>query len=348
MDYNLNIEKISLNNEKDIIEVKEFLKGFDLNLDENIDYTVVIRDQDKIKATASKSKNVFKCFAIAKDLQGEGIANKLITALNDKLFEEGVYHSFIFTKPDNLDLFKDIGYKFIAEGEGVVLLENGMDNIERYLERIKKKYNIDTNKKHSALVMNCNPFTKGHRYLIETAAKNSEQVLVFIVEEDKSLFPFKVRYNLVKEGVKDLENVTVIPGGEYIISSATFPAYFLREESKVLKGFTSLDANIFGKHFCRVLNIDKRFVGEEPYCNVTRAYNETLEEVLKSYGVKLKIIERKSENGVKISASMVRDIIKKKEVEDIRDLVPEVTYNFLKSEGAASIVEKIKKSNSVH
>lgn len=348
MEFNLNIEKINLNNKNDKEEVISFLEAFQLQLDNNIDYTVVVRINDKIKATASKSKNVFKCFAISTELQGEGIANKLVTVLNDKLFEEGIYHSFIFTKPSNLDLFKDIGYKFVAEGQGVVLLESGIGTINTYLDKLILKYNIDKEKKHSSIVMNCNPFTKGHRYLIETAAKNSEHVLVFIVEEDKSLFPFSVRYNLVKEGVIDLKNVTVIPGGEYIISSATFPAYFLREEGKVLRGYTSLDARIFGKYFCKSLNINTRFVGEEPYCKVTREYNEALKDILQNYAVELRVIERKSEEGVKISASMVRNIIKNKSVDDIINLVPDVTFKFLKSEEAYSIIGKIKQSNSVH
>ena len=160
--YWLNIEKVNLNNKISLDEVKEFLRRFDLDLDKNVDYTLVIRENGIIKATASKSKSVLKCFAISKELQGEGISNKLITALNDKLFEEGIYHSFVFTKPNNIELFTNMGYKLVAEGMGVILLENGIYDINKYLKGIIKNHNIDINKKHSALVMNSNHLTEGH------------------------------------------------------------------------------------------------------------------------------------------------------------------------------------------
>lgn len=346
--YGYDIEKINLKDEKQVQEVREFLNGFDLKMDNNIDYTVVVRSNDKIKATCSKGKNVFKCFAVSPELQGEGISAKLITTLNDKLFEEGIYHSFIFTKPKNKDIFYSMNYKLIYEVENVALFENGMYDIDKYLDKLAKKYDIDDITEKSAMVMNCNPFTLGHRYLIEMAAGNSKEVLVFIVEEDKSLFPFKDRYELVKEGVKDLENVKVIPGGEYIISSATFPSYFLRKEDEILEAYTRIDAGIFGKYFCAKFNITNRFVGEEPYCNVTKAYNKALKEILQVLGVKLNVLQRKSSNGIKISASKVRELIKDDKIQMIEELVPEVTWKFLNSYKGKEIMEKIKISNSPH
>jgi [citrate (pro-3S)-lyase] ligase len=241
-----------------------------------------------------------------------------------------------------------MNYKLIYEVENVALFENGMYDINKYLNKLVKKYNIDCFTEKSAMVMNCNPFTLGHRYLIEMAAKKSKEVVVFIVEEDKSLFPFKYRYELVKEGVKDLENVKVIPGGEYIISSATFPSYFLRKEDEVLEAYTRIDAGIFAKYFCPKFNITNRFVGEEPYCNITKAYNKALKEILEEFGVKLNIIERKSSDGIKISASKVRELIKNDKIQMIEKLVPEVTWEFLNSYKGKEIMEKIKISNSPH
>lgn len=344
----LDITSINLKNAKEVKEVEEFLKKFDLTLDNNIDYTIVIKDNDEIKATCSKSKNVFKCFAISDDLRGEGIANRLVTAMNNKLFEEGIYHSFVFTKPENKDIFKGIGYKEVYEVEKVVLLENGIYDINRYLDNLIQKNSINVNTKKAALVMNCNPFTKGHRYLIEKAASENEEVLVFIVEEDKSLFPFDVRFNLVKEGVKDLENVTVIPGGEYIISQATFPSYFLRHEDDVLSAYTRIDAGIFSKYYCPKLNIFARYVGEEPYCNVTNIYNHALQEKLGEVGVEVKVIKRKEYDNNAISASKVRNLIKEDGFNEVKEIVPMVTWEFLNTLEGEKIREKIKVSNSVH
>ena len=63
--------------------------------------------------------------------------------------------------------------------------------------------------------MNCNPFTLGHRYLIEQASEKVDHLYVFVVEEDKSFFPFSDRIGLVKKGTADLKNITVKPSGKY-------------------------------------------------------------------------------------------------------------------------------------
>lgn len=346
--YGFNVEKINLRDKDAVKEVRDFLQKFDLKLDDNVDYTVVIRVEGEIKATCSKAKNVFKCFAVSNDLRGEGVSATLMGTLSDKLFEEGIYHNFIFTKPKNREIFTSLGYKLIHQIENVALLESGIYDIEKYLNDLIIEYNIDTTTQKSALVMNCNPFTLGHRYVIEQAAKDGHEVLVFIVEEDKSLFPFKDRYLMVKEGVADLPNVKVIRGGEYIISEATFPSYFLRREDEVLQAYTTLDASIFGRYFCEKLNITKRFVGEEPYCNVTRAYNTSLKEVLSRYGVQVTEIKRKEYKEDIISASKVRNLIKEGEISEIQHIVPRVTWEFLNTNLGKEIMEKIKSSNSPH
>lgn len=346
--YNLNVEKVNLKNEKSVEEVRSFLKSFNLDLDSDVDYTVVITEREEIKATCSKAKSVFKCFAISEELRGEGVTATLINALNDKLFAEGMYHNFIFTKPENLEIFQGVGYKEVASVNKVVLLENGVYNIESYLNKLGKKYDILQGKQRAAMVVNCNPLTLGHLYLIEEAAKKCEELLVFVVEENKSLFPFEVRFKLVKEGTSHLHNVKVIEGGEYIISSATFPSYFLRRKDDILEGYTSLDATIFGKHFGKKFSINKRFVGNEPYCEVTSAYNKALKQVLPRYGIEVIEVYRKEEKGLPISASRVRQLIKEDSLEEIRKIVPKVTYDFLLSEEGKVVMEKIKAVDSPH
>ena len=346
--YGFNAESINLKDKEEVKEVKDFLQGFELQLDDNVDYTIVIRQNEKIKATCSKSGNVFKCFAVSDDLRGEGVAAILMGAVSDRLFEEGIYHSFIFTKVENTDIFSSLGYKLIHKIENVALLESGVYDINEYLKDMQKEYNIDTSVKRSALVMNCNPFTLGHRYLIEEAARQSAEVLVFIVEEDKSSFPFNYRYAMVKEGVSHLHNVRVIKGGEYIISAATFPSYFLRKEEEILKAYTTLDASVFGRYFCEALNITKRFVGEEPYCKVTRAYNDSLKEILPTYGVEVVEVERKAFMENIISASKVRELIREEQIEQIKQIVPSSTWEFLNTTVGKEIMGKIRLSDSPH
>jgi len=353
--YGAHVERVNLKNKVEREEVETFLKGFDLVLDQDVDYTLVIRGEVQnakvngasIVATCSKAENVLKCFAVAHDHRGEGIASTLVTALIDRLFSQGIYHYFVFANPSKTYIFSALNFKLIHHNADVALLENGIYDIRQKLEEQKKNYNIGDAEK-AALVMNCNPFTLGHQFLIEEASKNNREVLVFIVEEDKSLFPFEMRFELVRQGVGHLKNVKVIPSGEYIISSATFPSYFLREEGKRLLAYAELDSSIFGKYFCENFRIKKRYVGEEPYCPVTKAYNETLRNVLPIYGVELHEIKRKAFGDEVISASMVRSLLKIGDVYNLNNFLPEVTLDFLNTSSGREIVEKIKRANSPH
>lgn len=346
------VEKLHINNPAEIVEVRDFLLKFSLDYEIDIDYTVVIRENNRVIATCSKSKDVLKGFAIEENLQGQGITNLLIKNIQDKLFDEGIFHSFIFTKPEYSQTFQSFGYRVVSSVEEVILLEYGFSGIEKSLDSIQNKFNLDKNTTNTALVMNCNPFTLGHRYLIEKANETSEGVLIFVVEEDRSLFNFRDRYNMVKDGVRDLKNVKVIPGGKYIISSNTFPSYFLREESKVMKAYTKLDATIFRDYFCERFNITRRMLGEEPYCPVTKSYNDSLKEILEVKNIKVEVIPRKwiSNPENYISASKVRQLIKlnNSSLDQLSDLIPKTTLEFLRTKEGKEVIEQIKNSNTPH
>jgi [citrate (pro-3S)-lyase] ligase len=350
-------EWVNLNDPREREEVESFLSGFGLLLDYDVDYTVVIRDASghetsflpTIIATCSKAKNVLKCFAVAEEHRGEGITSILITTLLDKLFSQGLYHSFIFTKPASTSSFEALNFKCIHSNADVTLLENGLYDINKALEDMKGKYDLSDVEK-AALVMNCNPFTLGHQYLIEEAAKNNQEVLVFIVEEDRSSFPFEVRYELVRKGTEHLRNVKVLPSGEYIISSATFPSYFLKEEGERLRAYVDLDASIFGKYFGKHFKITRRYVGEEPFCKVTKAYNEALKSVLPGYGIEVHELARKVWGKAAISASSVRELLKEGDDQSQRHqlsmILPKVTLEFLETNLGREIVESIRGRHS--
>ncbi|MGE5630131.1 MAG: adenylyltransferase/cytidyltransferase family protein, partial [Caulobacteraceae bacterium] len=200
----------------------------------------------------------------------------------------------------------------------------------------------------SSIVVNCNPFTLGHQYLIEKAASESDILHVFVVWEDKSSFPSSVRYELVKKGTAHLSNVVVHKGKNYVISNATFPSYFLKDYDEIVETHAHLDLNIFGKYIVPALGINRRYVGEEPYCKVTKAYNTIMKNVLPQYGVKVIEIPRlENENGA-ISASKVREIIKQGRLDDVCALVPKTTYEYLKSPEAENIIANIMQKTSRH
>lgn len=345
--YGLDIEIVDIENNKERKEVEEFLQRFQLQYEKDIDFTLVAREQGKIIATSSKAKNIIKAFAIEEKYRGQGISAALITKIIDKMFDQGIYHSFIFTKPENVQIFSGLNYKLIHSTEKAALLENGIYGINSYLNKVIKENNIDVTVPRGAIVMNCNPFTKGHEFLIEKASKELEEVIIFIVEEDKSDFSFATRYKLVKEGVSHLKNVKVIKGGEYIISQATFPSYFLKKEDDKLKVYTEMDAGIFGKYFCSQLNINVRYLGQEPNCIVTNAYNNTLIKELRKYGVEVRIVERMKKDETIISASKVRNLIKDEQYWAIEGLVPKVTWDFLNTSQGKETMKKIREKSSL-
>ncbi|MGL6065523.1 MAG: [citrate (pro-3S)-lyase] ligase [Cetobacterium sp.] len=344
----MNIETLNLKNFYDKDKLKKFLLKFNLIFDETINYSLVIKKNEEIIATASKTKNIIKCFAIDDSLRGEGVTNTLVTHLLNKSFEEGVFHNFVFTKPSNEEIFKGVGFKTISKTDKVSLLEIGMDSIDKNINKIKTQLNWNENSNNGLLIMNCNPFTLGHQFLIEYASKMMDNILVLIVQEDKSSFPFKDRIELVKKGAQNLSNVTVLPSTEYVISSATFPNYFLRKEDDSLYEFMKLDTLITAEHFCSKLNISTRFVGEEPYCEITKKYNETMIETFKSFNLNVTVIPRKQSDEKAISASRVRELLKNDKLDELTNLVPKTTLDYLNSEIGKEIRDRIKNSNSVH
>lgn len=180
-----------------------------------------------------------------------------------------------------------------------------------------------------AVVMNCNPFTLGHRYLVEKALEQCDYLVIFAVEEDRSDFPFADRLKLIDEGVADLKNVVVIPSGRFVLSSLTFSEYFNKAEMQDRTIDTSLDVKVFAQEIAPCLNIKKRFAGEEPLDSVTRQYNETMRTILPEYNIEFVEIPRLELGGETVSASRVRTLLKERNFDAIKPLVPDTTFKYL-------------------
>lgn len=209
------------------------------------------------------------------------------------------------------------------------------DNPElvNYIDTIKQFKRGDESNVNGSIVMNCNPFTLGHRYLIEYAASRVSTLYIFVVEENRSYFPFEDRLMLVKQGTKDIPNVVVLPSGNFIISATTFPGYFLKDNIKDIKIDCSNDINVFAQYIAPALNIKIRFAGEEPLDPITNQYNEGMMEILPKHGMEFHVIPRKKdENGEHvISASRVRKLYEAGNYTELRNLVPATTLSYLKN-----------------
>ena len=175
------------------------------------------------------------------------------------------------------------------------------------------------------IVMNCNPFTLGHRYLIEQAAKQVERLYVMVVREDCSLFAYTERKAMVEQGVADIENVNVIDGSDYAISRATFPTYFLKRLDDAADTQMLLDLDLFRRHIAPALGATVRFVGTEPTDQLTRRYNQLMHEALKD----VREINRLEKDGNAVSASRVRKAMEEGDMNTIRQLVPPTTLPYI-------------------
>lgn len=182
-----------------------------------------------------------------------------------------------------------------------------------------------TTPRGGVVVMNCNPFTLGHRYLIEQAAKQVERLFVMVVREDCSLFSYAERKAMVEQGVAHLKNVTVIDGSEYAISQATFPTYFLKRLDDAADTQMLLDLDLFRRHIAPALGATVRFVGTEPTDRLTRRYNQLMHEVLAD----VREIVRLEKEGNAVSASRVRKAMEQGDMSTIRQLVPPTTLPYI-------------------
>lgn len=344
---NYNIAKIYPNDRFANAQIEKLLQDEGIRRDPNLDYTCGMYDEDmNIIATGSLFGNTLRCMAVSHLHQGEGLMNEIVTHLIEIQFERGNTHLFLYTKCDTAKFFGDLGFSEIARvSDQLVFMENRRTGFSDYLKKLQNSC-PENAQNIAALVMNANPFTNGHLYLVEKAAAKNDILHLFMVSEDASLVPYSVRKRLIMEATSHLPNICYHDSGPYIISNATFPSYFQKDESSVITGHALLDLTIF-KSIAQTLHINRRYVGEEPTSQVTGIYNQIMAEELPKSDIECIIVPRLEYNGTAISASTVRQAIHDGDIESIKPLVPETTYRFFTSSEADAIVKKIQEHENV-
>lgn len=328
---------LNTRNKYELLELIDFLKSHDVIYDYP-ERTLVIRDNGKIIATASVDGKILKYFFVDENYLGQGILVILYNDLLNYLLENEILDHFVFTSPKNYEIFNGIGLKEVIRTDEVLLLEGGFSNYSDWVEKVRVLLNPLVMSR-GAIVANCNPMTLGHKFLMEFASEKVDELIVFIVEEDKSAFTTEERFSIVAKEFGNHSKIKVVHGGPYIISSATFPTYFLKELNSLTDVYTKLDATIFSEKIARDLNINIRFVGNEPLDKMTARYNENLKKYITREGLSLEIIERIQDNKDYISASRVRKLLKENNIEEALELCAPSTVEFLTSERGK---EKIK------
>ena len=259
--------------------VEAFLAANGLRLAPLDRYVVVTRDEDgdEILAGGGLDGDVIKCVAVSESARSEGLMNILVSRLIVIAREEGRDSVKAFTKPENEGIFKSLGFGLLASAPKAILMENGRGGLPEY-----KKYlaSLARPGRNGAIVMNANPFTKGHRYLVEQAASQVDNLYVIVVKEDRSRFPYVERKAMIEAGCAGLDNVVVCEGSDYAISAATFPTYFLKKLDDATDTQIALDLDLFVNHIAKPLGVTVRFAGSEPEDALTRRYNELMAEIL--------------------------------------------------------------------
>ena len=330
MNDTITIRELFVEVEEDAEMLHAFLARHALGYETDIDAAFGIFDEyDTLCGCGCAAKSLLKCFAVAESLRGQNALGALISRLVQDRFFKGYYDLRVITRAHNEPLFSACGFYPIARTDALVLLENSPNGPRRFALPLLEKG--DEQRTVGAIVMNANPFTLGHRALVEYAAARCDVLHLFVVEEDRSLFPTDVRFRLVQEGTSDLANVRVHSSGPYMISLATFPTYFLKSEENAAALQSALDITLFAEAIAPVLHITRRFAGQEPFDPITACYNSAMRGILPRYGIEFVEIPRLASCGAPVSASRVRTLLKEKGVcDEVLQLVPEPTQRYLK------------------
>ena len=176
---------------------EQLLRDSGLTPDSQADSTLLIWDNGALIATGSRYGNILKCIAVDSNRQGEDLTATILTQLRQDALLSGHRHLFLYTKPQNRLMFSSLFFYPIVATDSVLLMENRQNGIGEFLDSLSVS---PADGITGAVVMNCNPFTLGHRYLIEQAAKECDRLLVFVLSEDRSYFKTADRMAMVKAG----------------------------------------------------------------------------------------------------------------------------------------------------
>ena len=319
---------------KDIVEVplsspffrdkiKRFLEANGLRMESLDSYYVMEDAAGSIVAGAGIAGDVLKCLAVAPEVRSEG----LLVPLVSRIMSDHARPSFkVFTKPEYQAVFESLGFRLLASAPLAVLLEkgHGLEDYCSYLRSFRRPG------RNGVVVMNANPFTLGHQYLLQQAASQVDHLFVIPVKEDVSMFSYEERRAMICAGSagpaaianpSHREDITVLEGSDYVISAATFPTYFLKDLSTAAETQMQLDVDLYDKWIAPALGATVRFVGSEPLDALTNRYNQLITNPT--------LVERLCIHGEVVSASRVRRALEKGCFPEAASLCPASTHAYL-------------------
>jgi [citrate (pro-3S)-lyase] ligase len=308
-------------------EARALIEACGLRFEPAFDDLVGLYEQGRLVACGARAGYVLKMLAIVPSHQGTDTLGELVTRLILSGIKAGQDTLFVFTPPQNVVSFQSLNFRLLVTHGQAALLEHG-PGLPAYLAAHAAEI---TPGRNGAVVINGNPFTLGHLRLVEYAAQRVDRLYLFVVREERSLVPFAARFRLAQEATAHLDHVTVLDTSRYAVSAGTFPSYFLKRLDALAPAQMQIDLRLFAQRIAPSFHLATRFVGEEPLCPTTAAYNRMMAEVLGEYGIELTVVPRWQVAGQPISASRVRAAYQAGDLEGLADLVPPATLAYLRS-----------------
>ena len=339
-----NIQELPLSSPFFRQRVERFLGENGLRMEVLDVYCVIENEAGRILAGAGIRKDIVKCIAVAQEARSEGLLAPLVSYLISLAASRGIPELKLYTKPENKAIFESLGFHVLASAPKAILMENGR-GLERYCDYLLSQKGKG---RCGVVVMNANPFTLGHLYLLQQAAAQVDTLFVIPVREEGQRFSYSERISMIKKAEENYflcgspknqfssavanicspnnlfssaGKIVILEGSEYQISAATFPTYFLKDLSEAAETHIRLDLDLFQRHIAPALKAEVRFVGTEPDDALTNHYNTIMKELLPHV---VEIPRLKS-----ISASAVRAALDRGCFREASALCPESTWPYL-------------------
>lgn len=330
-EYEIRQMRLSIPRQRRMVEA--FLQDNALRLDDVDYYAGVFRvDGDEMLAGGGLKGSVVKCLAVRSDCRDEALSCRMVSHLVSVANAAGHQVVRLFTKPSNRMVFESMSFRLLAEAPEAILMETGVGGIDayrRYLGSVRDAVATAPDAGEAGvIVMNANPFTLGHRYLVEQAAQNVARLYVIAVKEEASLFSYDERLAMIRSGVAHINNVTVCEGSDYAVSATTFPTYFLKRLSDASDTQMMLDIDLFRRHIAPALGATVRFVGSEPTDMLTRRYNEIMKQMLPRVVETERLTVQKALREA-VSASLVRAAMGRHSLWEAASMVPQTSVPYI-------------------
>lgn len=290
----------------------------------------------RLVACGARAGRVLKMLVVHDEHRGKGLLAGVVTELMRRGLEASIDTYFILSRPCMAAVFQRLGFNELVATEHAALLEYG-HSLHQYL---RKRGAIARPGENSAVVVSSDPFSLSQKALVERAAELGRTAYVLVPSDGRFLFSLQERLEMARRGVGPLDNAVVTDTGPYVLSSATFPAYFLDPSEEPDEVRMALDVDLFGRHIAPAFHVTTRVIGTRPTDPRHRRYNRILGQRLGRWGIRLEQIERTTSGADWVSTERVQRQFAQHGLDGIAALVPQSTLEYLRPRTAVPLSKR--------